>query len=751
MFSSNLRRNHTRKRILIRSQVAGSKRDNEFPLQSQVTRSTSSTNNLSAAFIGSMSHNSTLPSPIHVMKRRNSLLSNFLNSNKNVDSNMEWHHPSFLQEESVHVKDNWLSTLLKQDLKERHKGHYSSHGIDVAAYYLVMDAWATSGEAGAPQKTEEWLSRLERHYEAISYPTGESAKRDIDKRSGNNIHGKGFDCKSRMQPTTACYNAVLRAWALSKDPIIPRAERILDKLKHNRTLNKERHGNSNVSTNPSSLPEPNTESYNLLLRIFSKGHLKRPNALMESAERAQETLKEMLVESEDLGNQAIEPTTESFNYVLRSLTRCRTIQNIKMTENVMEWLRYMELRQRTSISNHESFRAKPNTISYCIALDAFGVMAGIKAKQPRRKIKQKDNPEVDLSNSDGLDPYQEIQKAEDVLKYMHDLEDHGSEDVAPNTIAYNTIIGAHARISSEHFPDAPFRAEEVLRRMVKLHQVQGNSNVIPDERSYLHVIQAWSKAKRLKSGDRAEFWLRRMYESNTDEEDVDEATRIKPSVVTYNAVIQAYCSIGEARKAEDILKELLDQEDITGIRPNSESFSLGIRAWLKHINMYKKTSDPVDGCRKALKWLSILLEREQDGIGRCSSSPELFSSIIKTIHDIEFSDIHLLEIALKTFSRLKKSRHHMDQYTYQWILKIGMATIAPSVNERGRSAFLNDIIKSCCDDGLISGIFISALTSSSSCNDDVKIAESYFSEWPMPNSWTRNVKNDVPKCPEIKP
>ena len=337
---------------------------------------------------------------------------------------------------------------------------------------------------------------------------------------------------------------------------------------------------------------------------------------------------------------------------------------------------------------------------------------------------------------------------------MHDLEDFGSEDVSPNTVAYNTIIGAHARISNEHFPDAPLSAEKVLRRMLDLHHVQGNVNIIPDERSYLHVIQAWARAKRLKSGDRAEFWLRQMHKTNSEEDDDgdddDHRSRIKPSVATYNAVMQAYCNIGEARKAEKLLKELLDQEHDTGIMPNSESFSLGIRAWLKHINMHTKLSDPVDGCRRALKWLSILLQREQDGIGRCSSSHELFSSIIKTIHDIDVQDSRLLEIALKTFSRLKKSRHNMDQYTYQWILKIGMTIIPNSMNEKGRSAFLNDVIKSCCDDGLVSGTFLSVMKNESTCIEDVKIAESYFSEWPIPNGWSRNVKKDKPKVTDIK-
>jgi hypothetical protein len=381
-----------------------------------------------------------------------------------------------------------------------------------------------------------------------------------------------------------------------------------------------------------------------------------------------------------------------------------------------------------------------------MAIDAFGISAYQKATSNKtNKRNRKSNNISSISknneylNDDNNDPYKDIERAESILKYMHDLNEHGNFDVIPNNVAYNTIISAYARISSVNYPDAPMHAESVLRRMIEMSDKNGKEDVAPDTRSYNALIRCWANAKQRNSGVRAEWWLRRMQ----DNCEVDNTT---PDINTYNSVILAFQNVCQPAEAENLLEELIQMKDESELKPNSETFSLVIRTWLKYAKDGAE-NDAVHGCRRAFKWLSILLEKEDEGQD-ITSSPELFSQIISTV---EIStrrtrkEKSFLNIALQTFSKLQSSRHHIDVTAYKCLLQTGIRTLSGNSNRKGREKFVRTVISSCCDDGLISRDVIYVLSdkfhlSQSEQNEIKTISKEFFGDWPLPINWSRNVK-----------
>ena len=112
-------------------------------------------------------------------------------------------------------------------------------------------------------------------------------------------------------------------------------------------------------------------AYNAYLQVCSKGHSKSAAVLLKHAQKATETLEYLLHHHHNHHNHnnnntneedAVllllpQPTTESFQCVLRAWTRCRTLED--MPNMVMKWLRSMEHYARNNNNNH---RVQPTSI-----------------------------------------------------------------------------------------------------------------------------------------------------------------------------------------------------------------------------------------------------------------------------------------------------------------------------------------------------------------------------------------------------
>lgn len=509
-----------------------------------------------------------------------------------------------------------------------------------------------------------------------------------------------------MVPTTDLYTYIIESWAHSHETTaIVRAERWFNTMKQNDQLT--------------------TRACNAFMNVCSKGLARKEAHLIEHAQKAEDILHFMLNIAKKEGSTIL-PNTETFNYALRAWTRCRKSQHI--VEKTMKILQEMELLSK----NHDAIQ--PNIISYGLAMDALSSTAAQKAGQLNKQNVRNTNFNPLDSTMNGLD---ELSKMEELLEYIHKLHDNGVPNVAPNTVVYNMLLSAWARVSINPNLDAPYQAEEVLRRMISLRNNK-YANVAPDHHSYTRVIMAWANTKRANSGQRAEFFLKRLWEDYKASND----ETLRPKISTYNAVLKAWGddSVG----METLLIEMVRNEDNKDFpKPNSESFSTVIHCLLA--TERAQLCHPGEGITRAMGWLEEVLRREKQGTD-VSTSPELFDGILKAAASCPSLDT--LRISIDVLHKYKTSRHRMDSMAYVFILKSGLKTLRHQENDNDRTEFIHDIINNCKDDGLLTRKFVRELVNGGiyhtgwTGEESKRIVRNNFQEFPIPGSWTRNVQEE---------
>ena len=234
-----------------------------------------------------------------------------------------------------------------------------------------------------------------------------------------------------VQPNIESYNALIEAWAFydGKEQSVVRAERWFHRISEFKKQRSEKNGLRKDPSHSVDRLTPNTESYNLLLAALSRGKSKKATLKKAYALKSTDLLSDMKKAPE------CKPNTESYNRVMQAWVKCG--RDSFVVQPVMELLKEMELASsETTLNNINSAYCdsiNPNTLSYSIVINALGASAELKSRLKRRWGKMTDNSEDHDFNTD-------IEHAESLLNYMHDLHSAGVPDVCPDTQAYNTLI-----------------------------------------------------------------------------------------------------------------------------------------------------------------------------------------------------------------------------------------------------------------------------------------------------------------------
>ena len=159
----------------------------------------------------------------------------------------------------------------------------------------------------------------------------------------------------------------------------------------------------------------------------------------------------------------LSPDTDSYNYV--------SMVEAQFTEGVTGALKAKVLYQQYPKGSFQE-----NILSYYIAIHSSYVAAAIKSKEYFRMKNQAYQP------TDFSDGYDKVGNAEAIVQYMHEFQNSGVHDEAPDTFTYNTYIGAYGRVTSKVNKDTPIKAKKVLRYMIHLCNNR-NLLIAPDHRS----------------------------------------------------------------------------------------------------------------------------------------------------------------------------------------------------------------------------------------------------------------------------
>jgi hypothetical protein len=493
-------------------------------------------------------------------------------------------------------------------------------------------------------------------------------------------------------PASEAYEYIIRAWtaASHEDParVVIRAERWLWKQN-----------------------APNAACFNAFLDACSLGRGLKTNRQLvrKHALKAQETLLYML-------RHNVPCTVDTFNFVIRAWTRCRSSSDV--VERVMEILNLFEKYHRSVDSS-----VMPNSRSYAMVLDAVAVR--IKSKVNKLRSNSHDPSRSDPS-ANGLE---EIKMIEGFLREPNELYQ--------NTNCYNTLIQAWANAAPIH-SNAPFQAEQVLQRLITLQDGASHETRV-DAISYQLVMRAWLNSGKPNRGTRIRWWLKQLWK---EFEFAGGRPDMRPTTGLYNITIRAFCDLEQPLEAEKLFLEL-DAFSDESLTPNSESYNILIRSW---IMLAEKGSE--EALRNAVRWLRVLIDAEKRQSMGLSTSVDTYSSVLAACRQCAGISPSILDLAIEVFDHLRDSHHVVDCLHYSRLLQVGLLALSRSEYDETRPSFVKQLFEDCCNDGLVSRPLIQEVADGRiyldgwTADASAQMVEELFPDWPLPSSWTRNVRQD---------
>lgn len=302
----------------------------------------------------------------------------------------------------------------------------------------------------------------------------------------------------------------------------------------------ERYSDSLDSPTTTYIPRRNKQQIKKLKFLMNEDvetliQAKHYTGAVQKAHENLERLQEMLdLEPDPECKQVYKPTTHNWNMLIRAHGKSQTKDAPQKAEIILRQLENIYLQTRDP-------DVKPTVISYTEVIDSY-------AKSNSR-------------NS--------ADKAETILFKMMELaeKDDGTydEDVAPTSITCDAVLNAWARQGTMQGAE---RAEQILERMEYIRtRGKSRTKIQPTAYSFATVITAWAKASKpgeTFSGERAQHILKRMMEFRKEilaqeGPDSDYAKLLKPDVVVYNSVLDAWARTKTpiaGTKAEEILFQM---------------------------------------------------------------------------------------------------------------------------------------------------------------------------------------------------
>lgn len=165
--------------------------------------------------------------------------------------------------------------------------------------------------------------------------------------------------------------------------------------------------------------------------------------------------------------------------------------------------------------------------------------------------------------------------------------------------SYNIVISMYANRSREY--DAGSKAERILNQIMERNDVEVNFM------SFQKTLLAYAKSHCGQDAERIIMKMIELYDqqqnSDDNEENQDSPSPCKPTVDSFNIVINAYANQGLGMGAEHIFDLMTDYD----VQPDAASHTAVIRARENCLNTDKEASDKVDEW-KWTRYVFLLME-----------------------------------------------------------------------------------------------------------------------------------------------
>lgn len=204
--------------------------------------------------------------------------------------------------------------------------------------------------------------------------------------------------------------------------------------------------------------------------------------------------------------------------------------------------------------NEKRIDLKPNRFAINTAIGAHCKSTHFQAPESAEKLLARLEIEYEAGDNDMKPSQRSYSKVIDAYARRGDAEgaykvllrmvtefENGNDDAVPSTIIYTSVIDAFSKSRSTR--NAPEKAEELLRYILRLYDEKKLLALKPDCTVFSATIDAWARTDRRDKGKRAMDILEMM------------KAYVQPDLVTYNIVINALVeNDGDICYAEDMLE-----------------------------------------------------------------------------------------------------------------------------------------------------------------------------------------------------
>jgi len=431
------------------------------------------------------------------------------------------------------------------------------------------------------------------------------------------------------------------------------------------------------------------------INIYAKLAQKRSDA----AQSADKLFQRVLAEQK-AGSPHAHVSTKLCNSIINVHKQTHSTQGAERAESILIWMDREYITSMTSVPGLPAATnagVKPDVITFSSCVSAWSKSGNIDAAE----------------------------RATGLLILMETMHRIGHDpELEPNTIIYNAVLEAYARSSGSNINDGEglketcaYKAEQILKRMIRLHDTGRYTSVKPDAISYQLVIHAYSKSRLGGAPQRCEHLLKQMEDRRNAFNDVN----LIPNAFSYSACINAWAK----------------SREVGSLKAKS---AFAIYTYME--TRYRELSE-VDAKPNVVALTSVLTA--------CAHTRVQSSEDVK----------EALDISNKVWEILRSGIYGKPNHvTYCTFLTVG-TRLYPSSNQQERETRLlaiANIFRDCCKDGMLCEEFLRKMQASLSpveyeeltglAHDDNHVV---LDNRDLLKEWTRNVKEHNNHALNIKP
>jgi len=309
---------------------------------------------------------------------------------------------------------------------------------------------------------------------------------------------------------------------------------------------------------PDDLVSPNTTTFNLVLKA------------QRLPQRAQSILERMISLWKIDGHENIKPDIISFNTVMNSYVQWKdNVQSSEGSKKQTKRSANVEVIFNMLEKEMEGTDIIPDVKSYNILLHALVLDNNPHFAETllREMIELDTLPDPDtISYATCISGYARNRNIEKAVELLHDSTLSRNGELYPATFGYNSLIRGMCNLKQ------PERAEKIFDEM------QGNR----DLGTYNILIDAFSIQRKPSRAHRILDQLEKEFLPRKDTN--EERKMLRPNSFSYNSIISAYSSAGQAERAASILRrmEMQYQNWNHDVLPDTITYNIVLSAYLKN-------------------------------------------------------------------------------------------------------------------------------------------------------------------------